>query len=362
MSDKIDFYALEPQLKILMLEGIVNRGKCIDVSGGMCGEIYIFDQGEIVTPRYVCAKVPKLLGGTAPVDIAQRFVAEMEKQLSFYHHMFVHWASDFKSVLGVPVAIFRYWGSDLDKLIRTRKSSIVEMFSIMIYILEGLRHCQAKGLVAHQDLKPQNIFIRDIKPNYPDLPELDIYKFPMIADFGLSNAFMESGIYEGSRPYMAPEQWQANQLSQSTDTFALGVIFYQLLTGGYHPVGIKLSEHWPNPQAGNSKKWTRTDAWKKWACEGAKIEKIDASAQIPPQVISLVEQMLSSDACDRPDIGVVESKLLELLEQIHSESHKQVEFLIDYFNKQASHESLKAAWPHLANRWEWFKTEIGKHT
>ena len=125
MSDKIDFYALEPQLKILMLEGIVNRGKCIDVSGGMCGEIYIFDQGEIVTPRYVCAKVPKLLGGTAPVDIAQRFVAEMEKQLSFYHHMFVHWASDFKSVLGVPVAIFRYWGSDLDKLIRTRKSSIV---------------------------------------------------------------------------------------------------------------------------------------------------------------------------------------------------------------------------------------------
>jgi hypothetical protein len=51
-----------------------------------------------------------------------------------------------------------------------------------------------------------------------------------------------------------------------------------------------------------------------------------------------------------------------MLEQIHSESHKQVEFLIDDFNKQASHESLEAAWPHLANRWEWFKTEFGKRT
>lgn len=221
MSDKIDFYALEPQLKILMLEGFVDRGKYIDVSGGMCGEIYIFDRGEVVTPRYVCAKVPKLLDGTAPVDIAQRFVAEMEKQLSFYYHMFVHWAFDFKSVLGVPVALFRYWGSDLDKLIRTGNSSIVEKLSIMIYILEGLRHCQAKGLVAHQDLKPQNIFLKDIKPNYPALPEIDIYKFPMIADFGLSNAFMESGIYEGSRPYMAPEQWQATELSQATCSFLI---------------------------------------------------------------------------------------------------------------------------------------------
>jgi len=359
MSDKLDFYNLAPEQKILVLEGIVDRGKCIDVSGGMCGEIYIFDQGEEVTPRYVCAKVPKLLGSTASADIAQRFVAEMEKQLSFYHHIFVHWASDFKSVFGVPVALFRYWGSDLEKLIKIGKASIVEKLSIMIYILEGLRHCQSNGLVAHQDLKPQNIFLRDMKPNYPDLPELDIYKFPMIADFGLSNAFLESGIYEGSRPYMAPEQWQAAELSQSTDTFALGVIFFQLLTDGYHPVGIKLNEHWPNPQAGNSKKWTRADPRKKWACGGAKIEKVDADAHIPPQVISIVEQMLSLDPFDRPDLRIIENNLLELLEQVHSESHDQAEFLINYFNKQASQDSLEEAWPHLANRWEWFKKEFG---
>ncbi len=69
----MDFYSLEPQQKIMILEGVIGRGKCIDMSFGMCGEIY---QGEVVTSRYVCAKVPKLLANTAPADIAQRFVAE----------------------------------------------------------------------------------------------------------------------------------------------------------------------------------------------------------------------------------------------------------------------------------------------
>ncbi|MFC6440352.1 protein kinase [Bowmanella sp. JS7-9] len=362
MSETSDFYSFEPHLKILMLEGILGLGKCIDLTGGMCGEIYIFDQGEFVTPRYVCAKVPKLLRQTASKDIAKRFVDEMEKQLNFYHHMFVHWAFDFKSVTGVPVALFRFWGSDLDKLIRVGESSFVEKLSLMIYMLEGLRHCQAKGLVAHQDLKPQNIFIREMKPHYPDLPELDIYKFPMIADFGLSNAFLDSGIYDGSRPYMAPEQWEKNELSQATDTFALGVIFYQLLTGGYHPVGIKLAEYWPNPVSGNSKKWTKVAPWKKWACEGAKVEEIGAGTQMNPEAISLIRQMLSSDPSDRPDIGSVSGILLDLLRQEHYESYRQVEFLLDYYNKQASHESFEAGWPYLAARWEWFKSEFGKHS
>lgn len=311
-------------------------------------------------PRYICAKVPKLLTNADPTDIAQRFVAEMDKQLSFYHHMFVHWAFDFQNVMEVPVALFRYWGSDLDKLLRTEKSSIIEKLSIMIYISEGLRHCQTKGLVSHQDLKPQNIFLRDIKPNFPELPDLDIYKFPMIADFGLSNAFLDSGIYEGARPYMAPEQWERTELSPATDTFALGVIFYQLLTNGYHPVGIKLDEHWPNPALGNSKKWTRPDSWKKWACEGAEI--VNAGAQVPSEAASLIKQMLSCKADERPNIGVVIDTLLDQLKQADSESYRQVSFLIEYFNAQASNEPLETTWPYLSERWKWFKSEFGKRT
>lgn len=360
MSEEINFYSLEPQHKIMMLEAVIGRGKCVGISGGMCGEIYIFDQGKEVIPRYVCAKIPKPLPGCTITETAQRFVAEMEKQLSFYHHAFVHWVFDFKEVMKIPVAIFRYWGSDLDKLIREVSSSNIEKLSIMTYICEGLKHCQDRGLVSHQDLKPQNIFMRDIKPNFPDLPDLDIYKFPMIADFGLSNASIDSGIYEGSRPYMAPEQWEQTALSPATDIFALGVIYYQFLTDGYHPVGIKLNEHWPNPAAGNSKKWTRPGAWRKWACSGAEIVDIDSG--ISPELIGLITTMLSPRATDRPDISNVKDVLLNQIKRLNLESHEQIEFLAKYFIQQASKEALDVTWPYLFERWEWFKLKFGKCT
>ena len=136
----------------------------------------------------------------------------------------------------------------------------------------------------------------------------------MIADFGLSNASVDSGIYDGSRPYMAPEQWDQTALSPATDIFALGVIYYQFLTGGYHPVGIELHEHWPNPTAGNSKKWTRPDAWKKWACNGAEIT--DIGSGVLPELIILIRSMLSPNATDRPSISTVKAKLLNHLDRM----------------------------------------------
>lgn len=260
----------------------------------------------------------------------------------------------------IPVALFRYWGSDLDKLIRAHSSSDIEKLSIMVYMCEGLIHCQERGLVSHQDLKPQNIFLRDIKPNFPDLPNLDIYKFPMIADFGLSNASIDLGVYDGSRPYMAPEQWEQTTLSPATDIFALGVIFYQLLTDGYHPVGIKLHEHWPHPLPGNSKKWTRANEWSKWINDGSKITNVEN--HVPHELMRLIAKMLSIAAHDRPDINEVKFALLNQIKSLSSESFVQIEFLTEYFNKQASKETLDVTWPYLFERWEWFKSKFGKCT
>ena len=179
----------------------------------------------------------------------------------------------------------------------------------------------------------------------------------MIADFGLSNASIDSGIYDGSRPYMAPEQWVKKSLTPATDTFALGVIFYQFFTNGYHPVGIKLHDYWPNPVDGNSKKWTRADAWKKWAC-GGEIVKIDS--EISQEMISLIKVMLSPKPTDRPDINNVKDVLLDHLINNDFKSYEQVKFLTKYFSQQASNASLEVTWPYLCERWEWFKSRFGK--
>lgn len=358
--NKIVFHDLNEEQKKFILEAALgNKGKCISVSGGMCGEVYVFDQGKNVSPRYVCAKTPKPLTNTPTKETNNRFVNELKKQLSYNHQMFVHWAFDFTEVLGNPVALFRYWGNDLEKLIqKSELVSTTQKLSIIIYVCSGLSHCYKSGLVAHQDLKPANIFLRDVKGEFRDLPDLDIYNLALIADFGLANAFQESSFFGGSRPYMAPEQWSESKLSPKTDVFALGVILYELMSGGFHPAGIKLSDYWPRPLDGNTNKWTKADPWKKWA-KTASINS-EGAPQMQPELLSLVLSMLSVEATDRPSIEEVRTSLLDIIKNASQASFEQLAFLVNHFEKNASKEPLKDRWPYLWKRWVNFEEKFEK--
>ncbi|MCU9924595.1 protein kinase domain-containing protein [Aeromonas caviae] len=359
--NKINFHTLDEQHKKLMLEiALGNKGECISVSGGMCGDIYVFDQGKNVTPRYVCAKIPKPLANGSIEEANNRFVNELKNQLSYNHQMFVHWAFDFSEVLGTPVALFRYWSSDLEKLIQESEvSSNIEKLSILVYVCSGLSHCYRNGLVAHQDLKPANIFLRNVRNDFRDLPDVDIYNFALIADFGLANAYLDASVFDGSRPYMAPEQWDKSSLSSKTDVFALGVILYELMTGGFHPVGIKLRDYWPQPLEGNSKKWTKVDTWRKWAKNPSVV--FEDTLQIEPNVQALIQRMLSVDPINRPSIDEVKASLLDIINNHSQESFSQLILLIDYFEKKASAEPLKESWPYLWEKWERFQKRFETH-
>lgn len=73
----------------------------------------------------------------------------------------------------------------------------------------------------HRDIKPANILYKN-----------GIYKF---ADFGFTVPFAEIDSHKhynvGSPIYMPPETLKHNIYSISADTWAFGVIFYQLLKG-----------------------------------------------------------------------------------------------------------------------------------
>lgn len=337
------------------------HGKVVSTCSGMCGEIYIFDQGENTHPRYICAKIPKLTNGRTEQEIVASFVNELEKQLKFYHHNFVHWAFELTEVMGAPVALFRHWGSDLDKLIASSKATEIQGLSILAYICAGLRHCYRNGLHSHQDLKPANIFLRDVRSDHVGLPALDIYTFAFVADFGLADAFLDCNLFDGSRPYMAPEQWARSELSQKTDVFALGVILFELMTDGHHPVGIKLRDFWPQPVGANSKKWTRAEPWKKWSTSENKLSG-NAAAGLEPAISGLIERMLSTSASLRPGVDEVLQELLSLIERRSPENFMQIRFLIDYFDSNVSADSLEEQWPYLFDRWTRFKARFRSGT
>lgn len=355
MKKKINFNELGDINKKSLLDSYFNRGQCILHTSGLCGEIFVFDQGVNTSPRYSCIKVPKPIKDVSNEETARRFIRELELQLSFFHNRFVHWAFDFDSVLDTPVASFRYWGNDLANLIKTSQPSQITKFSLLVYTCVGLRHCYEKGLIAHQDLKPANIFIQNIKNDFVGLPDLDIYDFAIVADFGLANAFIDYNLFDGSRPYMAPEQWNKNELSHATDVFALGVIFFELVTNGYHPIGIKLSDFWPIPQNGNTKKYTRPDSWKKWIEDGCKVE-LQEGISVDGNIIDFIKKMLSIQPSHRPSINEVVNFLLEQINEISTESYFHLNCINNDFDKLSfDFTDLRTDWPYLFMKWEKFK-------
>ncbi|WP_206271459.1 protein kinase domain-containing protein [Pseudomonas viridiflava] len=353
--EDLSFYDLNDDMQALILAGALgNRGNVVNRLSGMCGDIFVLDQGEHALPRYVCAKVPRRAGNISIEDMNKRFIVELELQLQFYHHAFVHWCFDLKEVLGAPVALFRYWDGDLRNTMSSQ--SEVEKLALLAYCCSGLMHCYGRGLLAHQDLKPANIFIRDYRKVFHGLRQLDIYLVALVADFGLANAFITSGVFEGSRPYMAPEQWSRSALTERTDVFALGIILHELLTGGYHPVGVRTEEVWPTPLPGQSRKWLRADSWQKWINRGC---PLGAPVVLGADVKELIEHALSSDPGSRPSMTDLRAAILDLIQARSDDAHHQLQFLWDYFDDGASQAPLATEWPYLAKAWERLQKRFG---
>lgn len=87
---------------------------------------------------------------------------------------------------------------------------------------EGLKHASSKGVI-HRDVKPDNLIrTADGKVKLTDFG---------CAITGLSNS-SQIGV-AGSVAYMSPEQLTGKPLNYQSDIYALGAVFYRLLTGRY---------------------------------------------------------------------------------------------------------------------------------
>jgi len=115
------------------------------------------------------------------------------------------------------------------------KISHTTAVNYVLDILDGLyaSHCQN---IIHNDLKPENILIHNgcVK----------------LADFGISKESQHTVIGQagGTPLYMAPERLMNEETSVRSDIWAVGVIFYQLLTGRlpfYSP--NQIIQYKPNP-------------------------------------------------------------------------------------------------------------------
>ncbi len=114
-------------------------------------------------------------------------------------------------------------GEDLRTILLGKgKLAPEEGVDIMLQACAGLQAAHAEGVI-HRDLKPSNI-MRDQSGRV------------VIMDFGLARTLQgdgmtQTGMMVGTMEYMSPEQAMGKELDARSDQFAVGLIFYELLTG-----------------------------------------------------------------------------------------------------------------------------------
>ncbi len=113
--------------------------------------------------------------------------------------------------------------------------TLAEVRNIIEQIAQGLRAFHRLEML-HQDLKPENLMI-------------DLHDTVKIVDFGSTriagiqeiNAPIERGQLLGTLDYAAPEYFLEQATTNRADIFSLGVIAYEMLSGGKLPYGKPLS-------------------------------------------------------------------------------------------------------------------------
>ncbi|MFO1009113.1 MAG: serine/threonine-protein kinase [Planctomycetota bacterium] len=123
-------------------------------------------------------------------------------------------------------------GVSLRQMIRAREVDPRTALALVAQVCDALQCAHDHGVV-HRDIKPENVLV-------------DRRGRVKVLDFGLAKllgreprtgTLTETGQVMGTPRYMAPEQWERPlSVDHRADIYAVGVVFYELLTGEL-PIG-----------------------------------------------------------------------------------------------------------------------------
>ncbi len=104
--------------------------------------------------------------------------------------------------------------------------NISHIVSVALQLTEALSYVHERGYL-HLDVKPSNVMYHN--------GHVTLFDFSVAEEYSAGDTLRDNA---GTVEYMAPEQTYRREVGYATDVFGLGVLFYQLLTGGDLPFPV----------------------------------------------------------------------------------------------------------------------------
>ncbi|MEM6337993.1 MAG: serine/threonine-protein kinase [Bacteroidota bacterium] len=182
--------------------------------------------GQVYRARHQALNRTVAIKRLTVMDYADRFANEARVHAGLQHPN-IAGLYELLDIDGRPAIALEFVpGPTLDQHIGERGMMPDDAVQVFRKVVEAVKYLHGKGIV-HRDIKPHNI-----KARWTD----EGWKVKLL-DFGIakdrqSPKLTSTGLVVGTLDYLAPEQL-GGRTSLQTDVWALGVLFYEMLTG--HP-------------------------------------------------------------------------------------------------------------------------------
>jgi len=188
--------------------------------GGMA-DVYEAIQENLDRKVAIKVIIPELFRDTS---FTARFVKEAQTAAKLTHPNVLH-IYDVGATPSCNYIVMECLFESLkERLKRERQLPREVVLGVMRQMGQALDYAHRKGIV-HRDVKPDNILFREDGT-------------PVLTDFGIAKAvdsttkLTRTGMSVGTPHYMSPEQIQGLEVDGRADFYSLGIVFYEMLTGG----------------------------------------------------------------------------------------------------------------------------------
>jgi serine/threonine protein kinase len=207
--------------------------------GGM-GAVYLAERNDQQFSQQVAIKLVRQ--GHVSKDVRSRLKSERQILATLDHPNIARLLDGGTTEDGIPYLVMEYVdGLPIDVYCDQKRLDLPARLRLFRTVCSAV-HAAHQNLIVHRDLKPSNILVTD--DGVPKLLDFGIAKLLDVRQSHHTMALTRADLRVLTPDHASPEQVRGEPVTTASDTYVLGVLLYELLSGRrpFNVRGLKIQE------------------------------------------------------------------------------------------------------------------------